>query len=180
MSSFEKKLYVCFLPADSSLLEDHYLNKLAAFTAPKGSGPAPMIHTELMFVDGETSGEVLGEACSIHYNGKVFLADKRFSRDSWTFRQVQCSQQDIEKAYDYCKLNVGKPFNKVAYYTTPFCSPHHLPFTHDRFFCSQIVGNALLCANVDVVPDQHPHALYQSLLPVTTPCCPKGLGQMKF
>lgn len=180
MTTRARKLYVCFLPADSKLLEDHMLNKLATMAAPRGSGPSPMIHAEIMFVDGETKEDVLGEACSIHYGDKVFLTEKRFSRDSWVFRQVQCSQQDIARAHAYCEEQVGKGFNKIGYFTTPFCSARHMPFTNDRFFCSQIVGNALLCAGIDVLPDQHPHGLYTSLMATTSPCCPKGVGDMTF
>lgn len=53
-------VYCCFLGATSELLEDHYLNRGAAWASPKTtSGLPPKVHVELLFVPTEAPFKTL-------------------------------------------------------------------------------------------------------------------------
>jgi len=156
-------------------METHILNKAAALVAWESN---PMIHTEILFVDNVTRDDVVGRACSIHYNGKVFLESKRFSRSQWRFRSVNCTAEQVRKAFEFCQDKVGQPFNKVGYFLTPFCAPRRL--RDDSWFCSEIVAGALRAADMDVEPSLHPNALFKSIKNLTTPDCPRQMGEMLF
>ena len=110
-------MYVAFLPSDSELLEAHILNKAASLVA---GAQNPMIHTEVVFVDRESPSDIVGRSCSIHYGGKVFLEQKRFSRKQWRFRSVSCSKEQVKAAFQFCQNHVGDSFNKYGYYMQPF------------------------------------------------------------
>ena len=60
------QLYVCFLENDLSLMESHWLNRMAAKLAPKSSN-SPKIHVELFFPDNrqDESENVAGHSNSI-------------------------------------------------------------------------------------------------------------------
>ena len=161
------KLYVCFLASNSNLLESHVLNRAAAWLV---SAEHPMIHTEVLFADAATGNDISGYACSIHYGSKVFLSQKRFRRADWHFREVPCSEEQVDKAFDFCQDRVDDKFNYVGYYLHPFCSPR---VSERRWFCSEIVAGALNAAGVDVPPSLHPHKLYEELKPLTIPACPR-------
>ena len=111
------RMYVAFLPADSELLESHILNKAASWVAGAAN---PMIHTEVVFVDRESAQDIVGRSCSIHYGGKVFLDQKRFSRKQWQFRSVSATKEQVKAAFKFCQEHVGDGFNKTGYYLQPF------------------------------------------------------------
>lgn len=169
------RMLVCFLSADSDLMSTHILNKAAAYVSGDTN---PMIHTEILFVDQSNRADVVGRACSIHYGGKVFLENKRFSRNQWRFRSVSCSDAQVKAALQFCQSKVGEPFNKLGYFLNPVCAPRRL--RDDSWFCSEIVAGALQAAGLDVEPSLHPHALYKSIRDLTTPDCPRDMKEMLF
>tara|TARA_B100000683_G_scaffold107998_1_gene106333 strand:+ start:21 stop:530 length:510 start_codon:yes stop_codon:yes gene_type:complete len=162
------KLLLAFLASDSELLESHILNKAAAWVSGEKN---PMIHVEAVFVDSESAGDVIGRSCSIHYGGKVFLDQKRFSRKQWRFRSVGLSDAAVRKAFAFCEAHVGEEFNKVGFFMQPVVGSRRM--SKDTWFCSEIVAGALRAAGMDVEESLHPHKLYTSLCDVTTPDCPR-------
>ena len=167
------RMLVAFLAADSDLLETHILNKAAAWAAGDNN---PMIHAEVLFVDKETPDGFVGRSCSIHYGGKVFLEQKRFSRNQWRFRSVTATPAQVQSALAFCQAHVGEPFNKVGFFMQPFVKSR---LVKKSWFCSEIVAGALNAAGVQVDPSLHPHALYKAIANQTTPDCPRVL-EMKF
>lgn len=159
------QMYICFLPASEDLREAHWLNRAAAFLA---GTTRPMIHTELLFAEQSTDDEIIGQSCSIHYNGTVFFEPKRFSRTEWHFRLCPW---DVNKAMEFCKNHVGDKFNHVGYFLNPVCNAR---ITTDKWFCSEIVAGALRAGGADVETSLHPHTLYESLKNITTPACPRN------
>lgn len=166
-------MLVAFLAADSDLLETHVLNKAAAWAAGASN---PMIHTEVLFVDRETEDGFIGRSCSIHYGGKVFFEQKRFSRSQWRFRSVDASETQIQCALQFCQDHVGDSFNKMGFFMQPFTGKR---LSGKSWFCSEIVAGALNAAGFAVKPSLHPHALYEAIADQTTPDCPRVLD-MKF
>lgn len=164
------KLYVCFLASNSELLESHVLNRAAAWLI---SAEHPMIHAEVLFADDTSQEDISGYACSIHYGGEVFLQRKSFRRVDWKFRRVPCSDEKVDAAFEFCQDHVGDRFNYVGYYTHPFCTPR---LTENRWFCSEIVAGALNVAGVEVGKSMHPHKLYEALVDVTVPSCPRQVA----
>ena len=167
------RMLVAFLAADSDMLETHVLNRAAAWVAGDTN---PMIHTEILFVDRETPEGFLGRSCSIHYGGKVFLEQKKFSRKQWRFRSVSATDTQIQSALKFCQEHVGEPFNRLGFFMQPFVGSR---LTKKSWFCSEIVAGALQSAGVHVEPSLHPHALYKAIADNTTPDCPRVLD-MKF
>ena len=161
------KLYVCFLPATEELRNTHWLNRVAAYFGGPSVATQPMIHTELLFAEQSTDSEIIGNSCSIHYNGEVFLESKRFSRTEWHFRECPW---DIDAAMEFCKQHVGERFNHVGYYLNPLCAAR---MSRNRWFCSEIVAGALRAAGADVAQSLHPQRLFESLQEITTPACPR-------
>ena len=103
-------IYACFLRNSTDIMAAHILNKLASWIAPKcEEGVEPQIHVELFFPDeeGKENELVSGQACSIHYNGQVFLTRKRFSRKQWNFRSLDTTQEQYDAVLNYCKNTVG-------------------------------------------------------------------------
>jgi len=164
------KLYVCFLSANSELLESHILNRAASWMV---SAENPMIHTEVLFAEAATGSDITGHACSIHYGGAVFMDQKRFRRADWQFRQVRCSDAQVDAAFEFCQDRVGDRFNFVGYYLHPFCSPR---LTERRWFCSEIVAGALNAAGMDLPPSLHPHKLFEEIKPLTIADCPRAVA----
>ena len=122
------QLYVCFLENDLSLMESHWLNRMAAKLAPPVIRSKPKIHVELFFPSKEQNSDenVSGEACSIYYNSKVFLTHKNFSRKQWSFRTLDVTPDQHKKVYNFCKAHVGDPFNHLTYFTYPLgCKQVH-------------------------------------------------------
>lgn len=168
------RLLVAFLAADSDLLESHILNKAAAWVSGEKN---PMIHAEVLFVDRECGDGVIGRSCSIHYGGKVFFTQKKFSRTQWRFRSVPMSQQNIRKAMRFCQQHVGEPFNKLGYFMQPISTSR---LSSNSWFCSEIVAGALNAGGMNISPSLHPHALYKSISDMTSPDCPRDMSNIKF
>ena len=71
---------VCFVEADSDLLQQgSWLNRLAAKYS-SGNRDNPMVHVEIFFPEREDADAIHGKSCGIHYGGRVFMEPKRFSR----------------------------------------------------------------------------------------------------
>ena len=167
------RMLVAFLAADSDLLESHVLNKAAAWVSGESN---PMIHAEVLFVDRETDDGFVGRSCSIHYGGKVFFEQKKFSRNQWRFRSVSASDDQIQAAMRFCQEHVGDPFNKVGFFMQPLVGRR---MSQNSWFCSEIVAGALNAAGFKVQPSLHPHALFKAIANNTTPDCPRVVS-MKF
>ena len=172
-------IYVCFLQNDAEIMERHWLNAMAARVAP-ASSTDPKIHVELFFPSelSNLEADVMnGEACSIHYSGKVFLTQKRFSRKQWCFRTLSCTQKQYDNTYKFCKEHEGELFNYVSYFLQPTGwspGPYFLNGlgTSPRWFCSEICIEALKNGDVlanDVNSSMHPEELFHILKDITTP-----------
>jgi hypothetical protein len=177
-SAMSLKLYACFLPSDSTLLEDSYINRLAACF---GKTKCPMIHVELLFAEDNSE---FGESTSIHYGGQVFLKQKRFSRSNWHFRSIPATQTQIRKVYNFCKSCEGNGFNRLGFYLQPFSFAPSSQFLFDKglssspqWYCSSLCCSALQAAEIfqDMPQAMHPHNLFEFLKPRSTPNCPKSI-----
>jgi hypothetical protein len=167
------KLLLAFLASDSELLETHILNKAAAWVS---GGSNPMIHVEAVFVDRESKSDIIGRSCSIHYGGKVFLEQKRFSRKQWRFRSVDLSPAKVQKAFKFCQEHVGESFNKVGFFMQPIVGNQRV--SKDTWFCSEIVAGALRAAGMDIEESLHPNTLYSRVCDMTAPDCPRSTALM--
>jgi hypothetical protein len=167
------KLLLAFLSSDSELLESHILNKAAAWVSGKSN---PMIHVEAVFVDRENTSDVIGRSCSIHYGGKVFLDQKRFSRKQWRFRSVDMSPSRVQKAFEFCQSHVGESFNKVGFFMQPIVGNQRV--SKNTWFCSEIVAGALRAGGIDIEESLHPNTLYNRVCDMTTPDCPRSTALM--
>ena len=170
-----RKVIVCFLPADSDLLEDHWLNRAAAFKAPArldNPDAAPMVHTELFFPSqtSSASDSIVGRSLGIHYGGQVFMAPKRFSRKHWEFRSLPCSEEQYNAMLNFARQQVGGAFNYMGYYTpcgissTTRASSGH---TTQNWYCSELVSHALWQGNMLEDPGTHglhPQTLYDAII----------------
>lgn len=185
-------LYVCFLENDHEIMEHHILNRLAARLAPT-SVENPKIHVELFFPGAnrnKKSETVSGRACSIYYNGSVFLTRKSFSRKQWSFRTLNVSEDQYSKILRFCQSHVGEKFNHLSYFTYPMkCSDRFSPgpYTPTRFgmkprwFCSEICVAALQAGGVldeSIHPSMHPQKLFTVLEEFTTPDCVRNYEEM--
>lgn len=166
-------MLLAFLASDSELLESHFLNKAAAWAA---GGDNPYIHVEVVFVDREARDGIIGRSCSIHYGGKVFLEQKRFSRSQWRFRSVSASPEQVQAALKFCGDHVGEGFNKTGYFLQPFAGAR---LSSNTWFCSEIVAGALNAAGMKIAPSLHPNALFKAVADLTAPDCPRQV-EMKF
>ena len=163
------KLLLAFLASDSELLESHILNKAAAWVSGVKN---PMIHVEAVFVNNESSGDVVGRSCSIHYGGKVFLEQKRFSRKQWRFRSVDMSDARVLQAFQFCQNHVGESFNKLGFFMQPVVGSCRM--SKNTWFCSEIVAGALRAGGMNIEESLHPHKLYTTVCDMTTPDCPRA------
>ena len=167
------RMLLAFLASDSELLESHILNKAAAAVA---GGDNPMIHVEVVFVDRESRDGIIGRSCSIHFGGKVFLEQKKFSRSQWRFRSVSANTTQIQNALKFCSDHVGEGFNKLGYFLQPVSG---MRMSSNTWFCSEIVAGALNAAGFSVAPSLHPNALFRAVADLTAPDCPRDV-KMKF
>jgi hypothetical protein len=181
-------LYACFLENDTELMERHWLNKVAAQVAPSGT-LKPKIHVELFFPDNVEQGDIVsGRACSIHYNGTVFLAKKRFSRKQWSFRSLDVSSEQYDKVLSFCELHKGEHFNHLSYFLQPV--NHYLGITphwptrfgySSRWFCSEICLGALKSASIVPVStfvSMHPQEMFNLLEDATTSACVRNMDNI--
>jgi hypothetical protein len=186
-------LYACFLSCDTELMEKHILNTLAAKIAPDSEGESPKIHVELFFPDtGDLDDEVVtGKACSIHYNGKVFLTEKRFSRTQWQFRSMNLNDEQYEKIYAFCEGAVGSSFNHVGYFLQPVnkylnitCNwPVNIGGYKPRYYCSEIVMEGLKAGGIldkTIRSSIHPQEVFTLLEDATTRSCARNLNSMSL
>ena len=153
--------------------KSHFLNKAAAWAAGSKN---PYIHVEVVFVDREAREGIIGRSCSIHYGGKIFLEQKRFSRSQWRFRSVSASDSQVQAALNFCADHVGEGFNKTGYFLQPFAGAR---LSSNTWFCSEIVAGALNAAGMQVAPSLHPNELFKAVADLTAPDCPRQV-EMKF
>ena len=183
-------IFACFLRNDNEIMAAHILNKLAAKIAPKTGNSEPQIHVELFFPDEESNEQdlICGQACSIHYNGKVFLTRKRFSRSQWNFRSLDTTPEQYEAILSYCKEAVGCRFNHLGYFLQPVMKIDH-SWAQDwfgfgkRYYCSEIVVEALKAGGVfpqSMRSQIHPETLYSILKDETTSACVKDVKKIQF
>lgn len=98
------------------------------------------VHCELVFVDPKTGRNV---ACGVWQDETVFLRPKTFGRDTWTWRSVDMSEENLRIVREFCKKQADnkRPFNKAGLIrcTTPFpratCG--------EAWFCSELAVSAL-------------------------------------
>tara|TARA_B100000963_G_scaffold165435_1_gene143719 strand:+ start:22798 stop:23376 length:579 start_codon:yes stop_codon:yes gene_type:complete len=170
-----RKVIVCFLPADSDLLDDHWLNRAAAYRAPARTdvpGSAPMVHTELFFPSAanEASDSIVGRSLGIHYGGQVFMAPKRFSKKQWIFRSLSCNDEQYTNMVNFAKQQVGGAFNYMGYYTPCGIGPSARAssgHTTQNWYCSELVAHALWQGKLLQEPcahGVHPQVLFDNLL----------------
>jgi len=181
-------VYVCFLEADAELMEQHWLNKAAAYFSPEKNGK---IHVELFFPESEqpeNTEVVKGLACSIHYGGRVFLTQKHFSRKQWSFRTLSVSKKQKEDMLAFCREHVGDHFNHLSYFLSPWCEvgpEYPLMFGYGaRWFCSELVVCGLRVGGVlDVSAcgcSPHPQRLFRVLESASTPSSVRGSYVLNF
>ena len=178
-----------FLEADAELMEQHWLNKAAAYFSPEKNGK---IHVELFFPESERSENsevVKGLACSIHYGGRVFLTQKHFSRKQWSFRTLSVSKKQRENMLAFCREHVGDHFNHLSYFLSPVTDAigpmYPLMFGYGpRWFCSELVVCGLRVGGVlDVCAcrsSPHPQCLFRVLESASTPCSVRGACVLDF
>ena len=186
------QLQLCFVRADSEILDPSMLNRAAAYMAKNSDGQPPYIHVELLFVpNGRTSNggaDVVGEACSIVYGAGVHLERKRFSRRQWVFRSIQVSDDEYDNIYSFCRDHRGEKFNYMGYFL--FWSPLKISpefYTklgmEPRWFCSQIVTSALKYGGIldkDVSSCVHPNELYNMIRLNTMADCGRNLDSIEI
>ena len=182
-------LYVCFLQNDIELMESHWLNRMAAWLAPK-SEHTPKIHVELFFPDNTRHDDIVeGKACSIHYGGRVFMQKKRFSRKQWSFRTLNVTQSQYDKIEMFCKGHKGNTFNYVGYYFQPinFLGIHPYTYTffgmNPKWFCSEICIEALKAGGVlkdSISSSIHPQTLFEMLEDSTTVDCVRNYTKLEI
>ena len=165
-----KEILVAFLPADSSLLEESWLNRGAAKVAPppKSGSRIPVVHCEIVLEDGL--------ALSICYNKVVHLHKKKFSRVHWSFRSLQVTDAQYRKVLLFAEAHKGCTFNSVGFFGLAVglrwagTWPQRFGWKR-RFFCGEICTAALQAAGV--IPSSqesvlHPEELLQLLDYVST------------
>lgn len=186
------QLQLCFVRADSEILDPSMLNRAAAYMANNKTDQPPYIHVELLFVPNgrtiEGGSDVVGEACSIVYGSGVHLERKRFSRRQWVFRSIQCSEEEYENIYEFCREHRGEPFNYLGYFLfwSPVkISPHFYSSfgMQPRWFCSQIVTSALKhggMLDASVSSSLHPNDLYHMVKLNTMADCGRNLETIEI
>ena len=183
-------IYACFLRNDNEIMAAHILNKVAAKIAPATENNVPpQIHVELFFPDElkRDTDLVSGQACSIHYNGKVFLQRKRFSRKQWNFRSLNTTQEQYDDVLAYCEGAVGCQFNHVGYFLQPLMwIKHDWPTffgMKKRYYCSEICIEALKAGGVfpkKMRSQIHPQTLYAMLKDETTSACVRDVNKINL
>lgn len=178
------KVYVCFLRADSELLEKHILNSAAAWFAPQTHEGHPMVHAEVFFPFQDDRTSVIGKSCGIHYGGQVFVREKRFTKKNWVFRALTCTREQYNNMFNFCKNQRGGEFNYMGYFTPCGISMEsRINSTNpQRWYCSEL-SSAILHAGeiIDCVSDNtfyaHPQLLYDKVVPITFADCGRNIDQ---
>lgn len=177
----KKKIMVCFLPANSGLLQKSWLNSAAARMAPKSDRSDPMVHVELFFPRYEMGDTVGGDSCSIHYGGKVFVANKNFSRKEWLFRSYSCTEQQYDRAREFCNAQKGGRFNYFGYFAPcGMGSTSGSPtLKQQSWYCSELVNSTLVYAGLTALnPDAftHPDILFEHVVGETYADCGRNIN----
>ena len=178
-----KKVMVCFLPANSDLLAKSWLNTAAARMAPSSDRDVPFVHAELFFPRYEHADSLGGKSCGIHYGGKVFTANKLFSRKDWNFRSYSCTPAQYDKVQEFCRAQTGGKFNYMGYYA-PCSLGQAAPSLKQRsWYCSELVNSALVYAGItepNPVAYSHPDALFEHVAPETYADCGRNINFKNF
>ena len=176
------RVCVCFLPADSELLDDHWLNKAAAARAPATrNNEQPRVHAEIFFPSDETASAMQGRSCGIHYGGTVFMYPKQFSKKIWQFRSLSVAPTQYNRMLDFCRRQVGGGFNYMGYFTpcnVSASSRKNSLVEQQKWFCSELVATALYHGGVleDITDaSMHPQSLYNCIEELTYADCGRNL-----
>ena len=181
-------IMICFVRADSSLLEESWLNRAASWLATTDDDRAPYIHAEVLFIPkgaafNRTSNDVSGMACSIVYGNTVHLEPKRFSRTEWEFRSMTVSEEAYDRMYAVAEERRGDGFNHLGYFLHPlYIQPRPMFYTwfgmRPRWYCSEIVSHILKAGGIfepAACESIHPHELYKNLKTVTMADCGRNM-----
>ncbi len=88
-------VYCCFLGASSQLLEDHYLNRGAAWTSPPTvSGLPPKVHVELLFVPTEVPVKSLRLGHRVYKDVEICGASKPQRESRFDERYVHKEERE--------------------------------------------------------------------------------------
>lgn len=178
-----KKVYVCFLRADSNLLEKHVLNQAASYFAPTLENEQPMVHSEIFFPSFDDTSSVIGKSCGIHYGGQVFVSQKRFTKKNWIFRAFTCSDEQYSDMTAFCDGQRGGEFNYMGYFTP--CGPSMQARLQaegpQRWYCSELCSAVLHKGKIvdaleNPIMHAHPHSLYNVTLGFTFADCGRNLN----
>ena len=172
MPDQKRKIIICYLRADSKVLQDHVLNRMAAKLAPVAQSDvrAPVVHVEMFFPDANNANT--GLSAGICYGGQVFMHPKQFSRPNWEFHSIPVTENQLLKAKRFCDFQRGASFNYRGFFAPRMCNigtrtriaqstKKHMPW-----YCSELVSYALFNAgildeNATYTASAHPHAVYQ-------------------
>lgn len=188
-----RKIIICYLRADSDVLEDHILNRMAANVAPTYNNDerAPVVHVEMFFPN--LRDESTGLSAGICYGGQVFMHPKKFSRPNWEFHSVPVTEAQLTKAKAFCDRQRGARFNYRGFFMPQPCGLGHSYRsqrlgTHKMpWYCSELVSYALMHAGVlnaenTYMASKHPNAAYHV---IENHCdtfldCARNIKQHKF
>ena len=169
----ERKIIVCYLRASSAVLEDHFLNRMAAAFAPKRDrADDAVVHVELYFPDRYNRDT--GVSAGIHYGGRMFMFPKRFSRSDWTFHSIPANDRQVALAKSFCERQRGAGFNYTGFFMPKACNLGHSYRVRNSdtkrmpWYCSELVAYTLLHAGLLTSNDAreasaHPHAAYETI-----------------
>lgn len=174
------KIIVCYLRAGSAVLDDHILNRAAAFMAPPNTQSSdhlpPVIHVELFFPD--TADPNRGLSAGIHYGGSVFMHPKSFRRNDWVFHSIPATASQVRIAKAFCERQRGAGFNYFGFFGPSMCNignnyrVRNLDTKRMPWFCSELVAYTLLHAGIldngeTREASVHPNAAYN----IIQTCC---------
>ena len=166
-----QKIIVCYLRAGSELLQDHWLNRMARYFAPRydtSDGTEPVVHVELYFPSAHGAN---GMSSGIHYGGTTFLHPKMFRRSNWVFHAIPATAEQVRAAKAFCSRQSGTPFNYRGFFLPAFLNISHTPRMNGLdtkrmpWYCSELVAYALHYAQLldtagTVEARAHPNAAY--------------------
>lgn len=173
------KIIVCYLRANSAVLEDHILNRLAKYFAPRyaeNDTLDPVVHVELYFPNHNTDN---GLSAGIHYGGQMFMHPKKFSRTHWVFHSIPATAEQVKRAKQFCNLQMGSGFNYRGFFAPSMFNMSHqsrkkMLASQARmpWYCSELVAYTLFCAGIlndkqTIEARVHPNASHH----VIQTCC---------
>lgn len=162
---------ICYLRADSSVLQNHILNRMAAKVAPQfdDDDRPPIVHVEMFFPDQHDDS--VGLSAGICYGGAVFMHPKKFSRPNWEFHSISVTEEQLSRAKQFCNRQRGGRFNYRGFFLPHQCGigysyrSQNLMQERMSWYCSELCAYALLYANVlsaeqTLTASTHPNAAY--------------------